>query len=216
MVTMRLIRISCQQSPSGSSRRVFETQTKLFFPSLSWTLCWDLSFLRFFVFTDVDLMKASQTSGHSGGLLAFTLSRHFLTSRPQISLDSSQKTSVVESLSFHPEAIVSLLFPSFPSLSTFFPPLNSAATSCLLRLWNQTCRGVKKEGETKGSWPGWCDLERRVQRKHSVTSSWTAVILTLRRLEGAVPAQLPEAALAWHPALRLGRCPRLPSANPAH
>lgn len=52
--------------------------------------------------------------------------------------------------------------------------------------------------------------------KQSLTSSWTAPILMLGRLweTGASRVSL-QALLAWHAALSLGRCPRLPSANPA-
>lgn len=59
-------------------------------------------------------------------------------------------------------------------------------------------------------------LEYVVQCKQSVTSSWTAMILMLRRLweTGANTVSL-QALLAWHCAPCLGRCPRLPSANPA-
>lgn len=55
-----------------------------------------------------------------------------------------------------------------------------------------------------------------MQCKQSVTSSWTAMILMLRRLweTGANTVSL-QALLAWHSALCLGGCPRLPSANPA-
>ena len=52
--------------------------------------------------------------------------------------------------------------------------------------------------------------------KQSLTSSWTAPIWMLGRLweTGASRVSL-QALLAWHSALSLGRCPRLPSANPA-